>query len=174
MAKKIARKKDSNFSGSMVSAGLEHNVDRIREILFGTAMKDYEERFELVQAQLDELAGRLDGALKDAVESAKQQVTGLQNSLEEVVRDLTGQVRDTLRGQEKLQVNLEKMLQQSLKESLTLIRKEVQQNHAELVGAIDEIRQNQTEQIEDLSTRKMDRQELVRLFMEFINAHAGR
>ena len=172
MAKKIARKKDAKLSGRMGS--LEHNVDRIRDILFGPTMKEYEGRFEVIQAQMEELSNRLSGNQKEIVEDTKGRISALQSSLDEAVRELTGQVRDVVRAQEKLQNNIEKLLQQSLKETVTMLRREVQQDRSEIVNAIDELRQAQDEQYEELVERKIDRQDLVRLFMEFINSQAGR
>lgn len=174
MAKKIARKKDSAVSSRSNAASLEHNVDRIRDILFGNTMQDYEDRFEIVQAQLDAVVERVDGDNKDLLENTKRQIAGIQQNLEEVVRDLSEKVNDAVRSQQKLEASFEKVLQSTIRESVTTLRKERQRDREDLDSIIEELQQVQEEQYEELTERKMDRQELVRLFMEFVNVNTGR
>ena len=169
MAKKISRRSEK-ISGRVGVAGLEHNVDRIRDILIGDTLVDVETRFEMFQNNVVELTARLESKTKEVSDEAKTQIMGLQTSLEEAVRDLTSQVRDAVRGQEKLETNLTKLLQKSLKDTIVALRQETSSDIAQINSSLDELKALVNDQYDELLERKIDRQELTRMFMDFINA----
>ncbi|MFH1377792.1 MAG: hypothetical protein ABIH86_03470 [Planctomycetota bacterium] len=171
MAKKISRRSEK-ISGRVGVAGLEHNVDRIRDILIGDSLVDVETRFEMFQNTIADLTARLDAKTKDISDETKSQIMGMQASLEEAVRDLTGQVRDAVRAQEKLENNLTKLLQKSLKDTVVALRQETSADIAQMTAAVEELKALVNDQYDELLERKIDRQELTRIFMDFINASA--
>ena len=169
MAKKISRRSEK-ISGRVGVAGIEHNVDRIRDILIGDTLVDVETRFDAFQGAVSDLNAKLEAKTKDISDDTKSQILGLQASLEEAVRDLTSQVRDAVRAQEKLETNITKLLQKSLKDAVVALRQESAAEVAQINSAVEELKVALNDQYDELVERKIDRQELTRMFMDFINA----
>ncbi len=71
-------------------------VDRIRDIIFGPQMHDYDQRFQVVQRDLDRLQGELERLTRQLAEQDAEQGRGLQE-LRQEMRQADGDLRDELR-----------------------------------------------------------------------------
>lgn len=71
-------------------------VDRIRDIIFGPQMRDYEQRFQIVQRDLDRLQQEIDRLTEQLAEQDSSQGKNLQN-LRREMRQADGDLRDELR-----------------------------------------------------------------------------
>ena len=83
---------EENQGGS--SLGSMQDVGRIREIIFGSQMRDYEGRFRLLQRDLENLKDELEALREQAGKQDKDQSKKLQK-----LRDDTRQSDDDLRAE---------------------------------------------------------------------------
>jgi len=79
---------------SQVEAAQE--VDRIRDIIFGPQMRDYEQRFQIIQRDLDRLQQEIDRLTEQLAEQDSSQGKKLQN-LRREMRQANEDLRDELR-----------------------------------------------------------------------------
>jgi predicted nucleic acid-binding Zn-ribbon protein len=73
-------------------------VDRIRDIIFGSQMRDYEQRFETVQHDLDRLRQELDHLseqLADQDSSQSKRLQALHQEMRQADDDLRNELRKT-------------------------------------------------------------------------------
>lgn len=73
-------------------------VDRIRDIIFGSQMRDYEQRFETVQHDLDRLrqeVDRLSEQLADQDSSQSKKLQALHQEMRQADDDLRNELRKT-------------------------------------------------------------------------------
>ena len=78
------------------SAGSAQEVERIRDIIFGAQMRDYEQRFQVVQRDLSRLQQELDRLADQMSEQDREQSKRLQ-SLRGEMRQSDDDLRDELR-----------------------------------------------------------------------------
>ena len=78
------------------SAGAAQEVERIRDIIFGSQMRDYEQRFQVVQRDLNRLQQELDRLADQVSEQDREQSKKLQ-SLRGEMRQSDDDLRDELR-----------------------------------------------------------------------------
>lgn len=71
-------------------------VDRIRDIIFGPQMRDYEQRFQIVQRDLDRLQQEIDRLSEQLTDQDSAQSKKLQN-LHREMRQADDGLRDELR-----------------------------------------------------------------------------
>ncbi len=71
-------------------------VDRVREIIFGSQMRDYQQRFQSVQRDLDRLQQEIDRLTEQLSEQGSDQSKKLQ-SLRQELRQADEDLRDELR-----------------------------------------------------------------------------
>ena len=76
------------------SIGAMQDVGRIREIIFGSQMRDYEQRFRLLQRDLEGLQGELEALREQVSAQGKEQDKKLQ-----ALRDDTRRSDDDLRAE---------------------------------------------------------------------------
>jgi hypothetical protein len=76
------------------SLGAMQDVGRIREIIFGSQMRDYEQRFRSLQRDLEGLQGELEALREQTTKQDKEQGKKLQ-----ALRDDTRQSDDDLRAE---------------------------------------------------------------------------
>ena len=72
------------------------NVDRVRDIIFGPQMRDYEQRFQLVQRDLRRLQQELDRLAAQLSDQQGDQTKKLQ-ALRQEMRDADDAIREDLR-----------------------------------------------------------------------------
>lgn len=83
----------ANATPQMESA---QEVDRIRDIIFGPQMRDYEQRFQIVQRDLDRLQQEFDRLSEQLTDQDSAQSKKLQN-LHREMRQTDDGLRDELR-----------------------------------------------------------------------------
>ena len=82
---------DASLAGN--SAG---EVDRVRDIIFGPQMRDYEQRFELARRDLERLQqelDRLNEQLADQDREQNKRMQGLRRDMRQADDDLRGELR---------------------------------------------------------------------------------
>jgi predicted nucleic acid-binding Zn-ribbon protein len=78
------------------STGAPQEVDRIRDIIFGSQMRDYDKRFQTVQRDLNRLQQELD-RLSDQLSEQDQEQSKKLQSLRSEMRQADDDLRDELR-----------------------------------------------------------------------------
>ena len=90
--------------------GSAQEVDRIRDIIFGPQMQDYEQQFQMMQRELEQLQGEIDGLRKQLRNQGSEQGknlkilrqemreadNGLRSALQKTAQELTAQNLDRL------------------------------------------------------------------------------
>jgi uncharacterized protein YoxC len=153
------------------------NVDKIRDILFGTQMRDYEKRFARLEerllkesADLREDSKRrfaaLEALITKELEALTDRLKAEQGERAESVEEVSHELRNLTKSFEKKSAQLEEqtakgqrdLRQQILEQSKTL-SDDIRQKHEELSSLLGR-------EVEGLSTEKADRATLAALFTE--------
>lgn len=155
----------------------EHNVDKIREIIFGGQMRDYQRRFDEMEAALSGATERLRqdfAARMDSLESF------VQREMELLGERLLGERRERAEEREQLNTDLAET-RRRLEESLNRfdeqyanearsIRGALQEKSAELATLIqnsrDDFNAMLTRQANSLEDRKISREDLAAMLSE--------
>jgi len=153
------------------------NIDKIRDILFGVQMRDYEKRFARLEERLikesanlrDETRKRFDALelyIKQEFESLTLQLTAEQNSRGEAFEALSQGIKDTTRAFEKKTAQMDEQstksqreLRQQILDQSKSLNDDIRQKYEELTAALQR-------EAADLRTDKTDRSALAALFTE--------
>lgn len=153
------------------------NIDKIRDILFGVQMRDYEKRFARLEERLikeaadlrDETRKRFDALelyIKQEFESLTERLTVEQNTRGEAVETLSQGIKDTARTFEKRAAQMDELssksqreLRQQILDQSKSLNDEIRQKYEELTAALQR-------EAADLRTDKTDRSALAALFTE--------
>jgi hypothetical protein len=153
------------------------NVDKIRNILFGSQMRDYDKRFVRLEERLsrdaellrDELKKRFDALeafVQKETESLGQRLKGERTERIEDLKELTRQVRDANKTLEKKLAQLDDQMAKGTSELRTRILEqskelsaEIGEKHREVMAALDR-------EVQALRADKTDREALADLFTE--------
>lgn len=153
------------------------NIDKIRDILFGVQMRDYEKRFARLEERLikeaadlrDETRKRFDALelyIKQEFESLTERLTVEQNARGEAVETLSQGIKDTARTFEKRTAQMDEQssksqreLRQQILDQSKSLNDEIRQKYEELTAALQR-------EAADLRTDKTDRSALAALFTE--------
>ena len=155
----------------------EQNVDKIREILFGGQMRDYQRRFEEMEASLTAASERLRQDFGGRLDSLE---TFVRREIELLSERLAGERRE--RGDEREQLNadlaesrrraedaLNRLDEQSANEARS-IRAALQEKSAELAQLIQQSRDDfnavLTRHANSLEDRKVSREDLAGMLSE--------
>jgi len=152
-------------------------IDKIRDLIFGNQMQDYEKRFSRLEERMfkemnvskNESKKNFDSLEKivnKEIESLKNQITAEQNARTESFKELSRQLKDTTRSFEKkleqigeqFNDNSNDMRQQILELSQSL-RNDIRQKYEETSAAIERVAL-------ELQTNKVDRSSLSNFFTE--------
>jgi DNA anti-recombination protein RmuC len=153
------------------------NIDKIREILFGIQMRDYEKRFARLEERLlkessdlrEDTKRRFDSLelyIKHEMEALTDRLTTEQNARTEALEQLSAGVKDTFRAFDKRAGQMDEQsaknqreLRQHLLEQSKNLGDEIRQKHGELLAALER-------EALELRTDKTDRSALAALFTE--------
>ncbi len=131
------------------------NVDRIRDILFGPQMRDYDGRFQKLEERLSREAGELRGDLgrqlqaleafmKGEVESMTNRVKAEQSERVQAIQQLAREIGETVRGIELKISNLDSQtakdirdLREQLLEQSKALSAELKEKHDQMKGQLD-------------------------------------
>lgn len=161
-------------SGKLAESG---NIDKIRQILFGNQMRDYEKRFSRLEERLlkesadlrDETRKRFDSLetfIKNELEAVSERLRAEQRTREESAQSLSREMQEASK-------SLEKKLGQADEQNSRSQRDLRQQILDQSKNLSDEIRQKHEEisamlarEVAELSRDKTDRSALAALFSE--------
>lgn len=155
----------------------EEGIDKVRDILFGAQVRQYEQRFkhleDLIQKEIANLrsettksADTLETYVKKELETLSEQIKNEQTERSESVEELSGKIDGTVKNLEKKtgQVS-EKVLasQRDLQEQILQQSKSLME---EIRSQNRQISSNLDKSMDELRTDKMDRLAFANLLME--------
>ncbi len=169
-------------SGDLSGGG---NIDKIREILFGSQMRDYEKRFSRLEDRLlkecanlkDETRKRLEALelfMQQEVESLSERIRTAQEANIEATKDITREanqelaqeLRNTTKSLDRRVSHLDdqstknqRELRQQLLEQSKNLSDDIQQKYVEILSMLEQ-------EALELRTEKTDRATLAALFTE--------
>lgn len=164
----------SEGGGQLVEGG---NIDKIREILFGVQMRDYEKRFSRLEERLlkesadlrDDTRKRfeaLESFVKSEFEALTDRVQGEQQTREESVQGLSRELQETGKTLEKKLAQLDEQtarsqrgLRQQILDQSRSLSDEIRQKSNELQALVER-------EVAELGHAKTDRASLAALFTE--------
>jgi DNA repair exonuclease SbcCD ATPase subunit len=153
------------------------NIDKIRDILFGVQMRDYEKRFARLEERLmkessdlrDETRKRFDSLeqyIKQEMEALVERVTAEQNTRSESFEQLSQGIKETTRAFEKRAAQMDEQtargqreLRQQLLDQSKSLSDEIRQKHQEMLQTLER-------EATELRADKTDRAALAGLFTE--------
>ena len=175
MSTAASRQQEENPGNGEIREG--QNVDKIRDILFGSQMRDYEKRFSRLEERMvkasealrDEVKKRFDtleAYVGQELEALGQRLKTEKAERGEALKDLTRETRDSSKAQEKRMSQLD----EQLSEAQTELRARLLEQSKVLTGAIQksrtEVESALEREAETLRTEKTDRAMLADLFSE--------
>jgi hypothetical protein len=164
----------SNNAEELPGAG---NIDKIRDILFGVQMRDYEKRFSRLEERLIKEANELredtrkrfdalEQYVRQELESLNLLVTAEQNTRGEACEALSQSIKETARNFEKKTAQMDEQstrsqsaLRQQLLEQSKSLNDEIRRKYEELTALLER-------EAQELRTDKTDRSALAALFTE--------
>jgi len=145
------------------------NVDKIRDILFGANMREYEKRFARLEERLTKSSDALRDDLKkrfDTLESLGQRLKNEKSERTEALKELTRETRDSSKALEKKLSQLEDTLENAqadlrarILEQSKALGNQIQKSKEELENALET-------EAQTLRNEKTDRAALADLFTE--------
>jgi uncharacterized phage infection (PIP) family protein YhgE len=171
-----AEAKIPNTSGKEGAEGA--NVDKIRDILFGSQMRDYEKRFarlednvtKAVENLREDMAKRLDtlsGFVQQEVDSLSQRLKTEKGERTDGFKEISRELKDAAKGLEKKIGQLE----ESVADGQSELRSKILEHSKAVMNEIDKLRRETAaaldSEVEVLRSEKTDRAALADLFAEF-------
>jgi hypothetical protein len=175
MSTAASRQQEENPGNGEIREG--QNVDKIRDILFGSQMRDYEKRFARLEDRMvkasealrDEVKKRFDtleAYVGQELEVLGQRLKGEKAERSEALKELTRETRDSSKAQEKRLSQLDGQLVEAqadlrarILEQSKALMSAIQKSRAEVESALER-------EAETLRTDKTDRAMLADLFSE--------
>jgi len=153
------------------------NVDKIRDILFGNNMREYEKRFARLEERLtkssealrDDLKKRFDSLesfMREEMESLGTRLKTEKTERSEALKELTRESRDNAKALEKKLSQLEEQLDSAHTELRTKILEQSKALGAQIQKTKDDLEAALDQEAETLRTDKTDRLQLANLFTE--------
>lgn len=161
-------------SGDFTGSG---GIDKVRDILFGNQMRDYEKRFALLQERLlqetatlrDDTRKRLDSLetyLKQEVESLTDRLKNQQAEQDKAVKELAQEHKDAVKSLEDKIATVDeetsksdRNLRQQILDQSKSLSDEIRQKYEEMLSVLER-------EAKTLRTDKTDRSTLAALFAE--------
>lgn len=176
-ARSSAQSSANNKAAAMMDAGGEGNVDKIRDILFGSQMKDYERKFLRLEERLvkevtrtkDDLTKRIDtleSYLKKEMESINDRLKQEKTQRTEAVKELNSEHKKTTKLLEDKLTALDEQLGTISRE----LRMQILEQSKALTGDITLKQQEATDALDrtaaELRDEKVDRTSMSELLTE--------
>lgn len=170
---------DANRGGQAAAPSLNEasNIDKIRDILFGVQMRDYEKRFSRLEERLlkeagdlrDETRKRFDALetfVKSEFEAVTQRLGAEQRMRDESVQAVSRDLRDTGKSLERKlsefdeqTTRTQRELRQQILDQSKSLSDEIRQKYEELSALLER-------EVAELGDAKTDRASLASLFTE--------
>lgn len=175
MSTAASRQQEENPGNGEIREG--QNVDKIRDILFGSQMRDYEKRFTRLEERMvkasealrDEVKKRFDtleAYVGQELEALGQRLKSEKAERGEALKELTRETRDTSKAQDKRMSQLDEQLAEAqselrarLLEQSKALTGAIQKSHTEMEAALES-------EAATLRLEKTDRAMLADLFTE--------
>jgi DNA anti-recombination protein RmuC len=170
----VADQAQSDGSGKLAESG---NIDKIRQILFGNQMRDYEKRFSRLEERLlkesadlrDETRKRFDSLetfIKNEFEATSERLRAEQRTREESTQSLSRDLQESSKALEKKLGQFDEQnsrsqrdLRQQILDQSRSLSDEIRQKHEEISAML-------AREVAELSRDKTDRSALAALFSE--------
>jgi len=187
----MAKKPKKHTKGSRTTMSADHdekiaangelregaNVDKIRDILFGSNMREYEKRFARLEERLnkssealrEDLKKRFDSLesyVREELESLGQRLKTEKSERAESLKELTRESRDNAKTLEKKLSQLEEQLDAAQTELRSKILEQSKALGNQIQKSKDELEAALEHEAETLRTDKTDRAMLADLFTE--------
>jgi len=174
---KVHQVHDQNQESTVKDASAGGNVDQIRDILFGSQMKDYERKFSRLEERilkevsnlkedsnkrLDSLQAFINGEIESLTNKVKSEKENRNDSIKELATDLSNTAKAIEKKLSVLEDGTEKdvrELRQSLLEQSKTLLNEIDNKHKEGMGIVDR-------SVTELRDDKIDRNTLSGLLTE--------
>lgn len=171
-------------SGDSGVAGIGNNVDKIRDILFGSQMRDYEKRFTRLEERMikevntlrEESRKRSDSIedyIKKEMESMGDQLKEEQSARIESDKELAKELEDATKAFEKKTGKLDEQqsknsrdLRQQILDLSKDLSDDIRKKHEETAAVLEQLAQ-------ELRSEKLDRAALSELFVEMAMRLSG-
>jgi hypothetical protein len=175
-----AMKQAENTNGPAPADGDIHegaNVEKIRDILFGSQMRDYDKRFARLEERLsrdalalrEELKKRLDtleAFVQQEVESLSQRIKNEKSERTDGLKDLDREMHESTKSLEKKVAHLDDELAKGTVELRARILEQSKALMAEVEGKHREMSASLDREVQTLTADKTDRKALADLFTE--------
>lgn len=153
------------------------NLDKVRDILFGTQMRDYEKKFTRLEEHLvnecaelrNETRKRLDSLemyIRQEVESLTERLKNQQAEQDDAVKKVTQEHRDTIQSLEKKLAQLDEQASKSERDLRQQILNQSKSVSDEIRQKCEEILTVLEREAQEIRTAKTDRSTLAALFAE--------
>jgi DNA repair exonuclease SbcCD ATPase subunit len=154
------------------------NVDKIRDILFGSQMRDYEKRFSRLEENIakaldtlrEDMAKRFDtlsGFVRQEVESLSQRIKNEKAERIDGLKDLSREMKEGVKLIEKKLGQIEEQMSDGQSELRAKLLEHAKSNSAEIDKLRREMASALNREVETLRDEKTDRAGLADLFAEF-------
>jgi hypothetical protein len=153
------------------------NVDKIRDILFGSNMREYEKRFARLEERLnkssealrEDLKKRFDSLesyVREEMESLNQRLKSEKSERSETLKEFSKETRDSSKSLEKKLSQVEEQLSSAQGDLRSRILDQSKSLSNQIQKAKDELESALQQEAETLRTDKTDRAMLADLFTE--------
>lgn len=153
------------------------NVDKIRDILFGSQMRDYDKRFTRLEERLTKAADllredvkkrfdSLEGFMQQEVESLNQRLKNEKSERTEALKEIARELRDSSKALEKKLAQLDELIASGQTELRTRILEQSKKLSSDLGGLRSELGAAVEREVQLLREEKTDRAALADLFSE--------
>lgn len=166
--------KDFNQISGSASTG---NIDKIRDILFGSQMRDYEKRFAKLEERLqrehqelkEEMRKRLESLesyIRSEADALSSRITSEQEQRGDSLTDLSREMKDIAKSLEKKTAMLDELFNKNNREMRQQTLDQTKQLMEEIQSKHQSLSQSLERAVRELTEEKMERNGLADLFTE--------
>lgn len=172
----MAKKQTRNHNG-LADDNVDGNVDKIREILFGGQMRDYEQRFadlevrltkniELISKNFDKRMDRLDAFAKRELEKLSEQVKDERKARREEGKQGSKDLKDLSQQLESWYAELEEQIGSETQELRGLLQEQGEELSGMVSDTHDQLSKSLATETRNLADGKLAREDLAALLTE--------
>lgn len=173
----MARKQTKN-QADVANGDVDGNVDKIREILFGGQMRDYEQRFadlekrltkniEQLSSSLEKRLDRLDNYAKREIDKLAEQVKTERKARTDDGRKGAREIKELGQQVESWYAELEDHVESETRNLRTLLQEYNDELSAAMQDNYEQLNKNIDSEARNLADAKLARDDLAALFTEF-------
>lgn len=170
-------KKQTRKRSELADNNVDGNVDKIREILFGGQMRDYEQRFadledrlnshvEQISRDFEKRMERLDSFAKRELEKLGGQVKDERNERKESAKQEANELKGLAQKTESMHANLANLLEGETAELRELLKEQGSQLSGMLEESHEELRQSLLAETKGVADASVSKSDLAELFMQ--------